>query len=74
MARPQRFAAEMACRGGKRRETEVRCALFMWNSFCEATRRRRAALARYRQGPDGKWETNAKKARNSSPKAFQVAL
>ena len=39
----------MASRAGKRRETE-------------ATRRRRAALARSRQGPDGKWETNAKKA------------
>eukprot|EP00913_Durusdinium_trenchii_P003761 g3482.t1 len=28
----------------------------------EATRRRRAQLAKYRQGPNGKWESNAKKA------------
>ncbi|CAE7220865.1 unnamed protein product [Symbiodinium necroappetens] len=31
-----------------------------WQS--EATRRRRAALAKYRQGLNGKWESNAKKA------------
>ncbi|CAE7531253.1 unnamed protein product [Symbiodinium sp. CCMP2456] len=31
-----------------------------WES--EATRRRRAALAKYRQGLNGKWESNAKKA------------